>query len=130
MKIVGLQDLAPSFPSGFWCIIFPLWAVGWEGAKKMFALPAKSIGKLGWLLLALPVIIYPVFALPVIWQQIILTVVLLSLLVALVNGTLEELLWRGAYVTAFPENRFLSYLFPSVAFGVWHVAPSRCASWI
>ena len=108
---------------GFWCIIFPLWAVGWEGLKKMFAVPAKSIAKFDWLLLALPVIIYPVFRLPEVWQQITLTVVLLSVPVALVNGTLEELLWRGTYITAFPENRFLGFLFPSVAFGVWHAAP-------
>jgi len=108
---------------GFWCIIFPLWAVGLEGFKRMFTPSAKSVGKVGWLLLAIPVIIYPAFYLPEVWQQITLTVVLLSLLVALVNGTLEELLWRGTYVTAFPDNRFLGYLFPSVAFGVWHVAP-------
>ena len=26
---------------GFWCIIFPLWAVGLEGFKKVFAPSAK-----------------------------------------------------------------------------------------
>jgi hypothetical protein len=108
---------------GFWCIIFPLWVVGLEGFKKMFAPSAKNLGKMGWLLLALPVIIYPVYLLPEIWHELTITVVLLSLPVALVNGTLEELLWRGTYVTAFPGKLFPGYLFPSIAFGVWHVAP-------
>jgi hypothetical protein len=97
--------------------------VGLEGFKKMFAPSAKNLGKMGWLLLALPVIIYPVYLLPEIWHELTITVVLLSLPVALVNGTLEELLWRGTYVTAFPGKLFPGYLFPSIAFGVWHVAP-------
>ena len=108
---------------GFWCIIFPLWTVGWEGFKKMFSAPGKSITKFDWLLLALPVIIYAGFRLPEVWPQITLTLVLLSVPVSLVNGTLEELLWRGTYITVFPENRFLGFLFPSVAFGLWHAAP-------
>jgi len=58
---------------GFWCIIFPLWTVGWEGFKKMFSAPGKPIARFDWLLLALPVIIYAGFRLPEVWPQITLT---------------------------------------------------------
>jgi len=108
---------------GFWGIIFPLWTVGLKGFAKMFSATAENIGKAGWLLLGMPVIIYPAVSLPEIWPEITLTLVLLSIPLALINGTLEELLWRGTYITAFPEKLFPGYIFPAVAFGIWHVAP-------
>jgi hypothetical protein len=47
----------------------------------------------------------------------------LSALIALVNATLEELLWRGAYVRAFPKRIWLGYLYPALGFALWHLAP-------
>ncbi|MGE5577491.1 MAG: CPBP family intramembrane glutamic endopeptidase [Syntrophothermus sp.] len=43
--------------------------------------------------------------------------------VALVNGTLEEVLWRGLYVATYPGRLWPSYLYPALGFGVWHYAP-------
>lgn len=43
--------------------------------------------------------------------------------VAVANATLEELLWRGVYVTYWPENAILGWIWPAVGFGVWHLAP-------
>jgi membrane protease YdiL (CAAX protease family) len=44
-------------------------------------------------------------------------------LIALVNGSLEELLWRGAYVSVFPESWFFGLFYPAIGFAVWHFAP-------
>jgi uncharacterized protein len=42
--------------------------------------------------------------------------------VAIVNGLIEELFWRGTFVSMFPENLLLAYVYPSVLFAAWHVA--------
>ena len=43
--------------------------------------------------------------------------------VAVANATLEELLWRGVYITFWPDDAFLGWIWPAIGFGVWHVAP-------
>jgi len=108
---------------GFWCVLFPLWMIGWNGIRRMFSAPRNGLGRLSWALLFLPVAAYPLYSLPEVWGEISIAVVLLSLPVAVTNGTLEELLWRGVYVKVFPGKLFLGYLFPSIAFGLWHIAP-------
>ena len=52
-----------------------------------------------------------------------LLIILVSALFAIVNGTMEELLWRGTFVTAFPKSWLWSYLYPSIWFGYWHLSP-------
>jgi membrane protease YdiL (CAAX protease family) len=43
--------------------------------------------------------------------------------VAIANATLEELLWRGVYITYWPSNPILGWVWPAIGFGVWHLAP-------
>jgi hypothetical protein len=43
--------------------------------------------------------------------------------VALVNAVLEELLWRGVYITLWPSNPLLGWVWPAIGFGLWHLAP-------
>jgi hypothetical protein len=42
---------------------------------------------------------------------------------ALGNGIFEEILWRGVYLTLFPDHLFLQIIWPSLWFGLWHYAP-------
>ena len=42
---------------------------------------------------------------------------------ALVNGTLEELLWRGTFITFFPSHWFWGFIYPTIGFALWHLAP-------
>jgi membrane protease YdiL (CAAX protease family) len=42
---------------------------------------------------------------------------------AVVNATGEELLWRGLFVTAFPEGALWGWWWPAVGFAAWHLAP-------
>lgn len=51
-------------------------------------------------------------------------VIVVSIAVGVAVGVSEELLWRGAYVRRFPESRAFGYLFPAVAFGLWHLVPA------
>jgi len=48
-------------------------------------------------------------------------VLTLALLFALINGTIEEMFWRGVYNKVF-NNIYLAYIYPSVFFGIWHIA--------
>lgn len=46
----------------------------------------------------------------------------IALLYALINGTFEEMFWRGVFNKVFNDNIFLAYIYPSVFFGIWHIA--------
>ena len=49
---------------------------------------------------------------------------------ALVNGTLEEVFWRGLFIAPFRTNRWLGVVYPGVMFGIWQLVPwSLFDSW-
>jgi len=50
-------------------------------------------------------------------------VIVASVALGALIGVTEELLWRGVYVTLFADNVWLNSVYPSVAFGVWHLCP-------
>ena len=50
-------------------------------------------------------------------------VLLLLTVTAFGNGLFEELLWRGVYLRLFVDRRCYRVVWPSVWFGLWHVAP-------
>lgn len=139
----------PHFPEGslgaylgnlfywlFWCVLFPLWAVGREGLAGVvrgIGEGKRGPGIAGWIVLSVPVLL-PLYVVPlatasgvelpgaegygtglVLWMAVLVT--------SLLNGVLEEILWRGTYLAAFPQNRVLGLLFPSVMFGLWHLSP-------
>ena len=43
---------------------------------------------------------------------------------AAVNATGEELLWRGLFVAAFPDDAVRGWLWPAIGFTAWHLAPT------
>jgi hypothetical protein len=43
--------------------------------------------------------------------------------VALANALFEEVLWRGVYITLWPRNPWLGWIWPAVGFAAWHFAP-------
>lgn len=53
-----------------------------------------------------------------------LKVALLALLFALINAPLEERLWRGVFPAYFPHSRLFGFLYPTICFGLWHLAPA------
>lgn len=46
----------------------------------------------------------------------------IALLYALINGTVEELFWRGIFVRTFPNKILKGYILPALLFGLWHIA--------
>jgi membrane protease YdiL (CAAX protease family) len=49
------------------------------------------------------------------------TSVLLVLMAAL-NGFIEELYWRGLYLLEYPDNNRIGFLFSWLLFGAWHIS--------
>ena len=52
-----------------------------------------------------------------------LSLILLSIPLAVTNGVCEELFWRGLYVRAFPGNAWLGIVYPAAGFALWHLIP-------
>jgi membrane protease YdiL (CAAX protease family) len=57
-----------------------------------------------------------------------LTLILIAIPTATINGICEEILWRGLYIKTFPENFWLAILFPAIGFALWHLVPLQVFS--
>ncbi len=109
-----------------WCIAFPLAILGTHGFEDLFRSVSSPFGQPWWVgmfcLVAPPLValvtIFPHAIRSAGWQ-----LVFVSAILAIVNGTLEEVLWRGAYVRLFPDHFWLALIYPTLGFAVWHFAP-------
>lgn len=50
-------------------------------------------------------------------------IIIVSLMLAIVNGLLEEYLWRGFYILNSSNDLFLGIILPTIGFTIWHFAP-------
>ncbi len=110
-----------------WCVFLPLILIGGDGVRALFTPADPLFGEpavIGISSVVLPAVIAPFFTgMLKRRREVTLTVLIASLLFALINGIAEELLWRGTYVTVFPQNWVFGFLYPSLAFGLWHLSP-------
>ena len=107
----------------FWCYLIPFIILGPNNISLLF----KNNYKLSWMIIiiVLTPAILAFFGIPF-WPYLFkLTpiIIIVSLLSALVNGTGEELFWRGVYAQSFPDNLLWGYLYPTVMFTFWHLSP-------
>jgi len=111
----------------FWCLLLPLLVLGWKdftsllaGRSPLFVWDNRIAAFLWLVVTAAALVMYgPEFirAAPML--------ILVSIPLAAINGVCEELLWRGLYVRAFPQNSWLSVFFPAAGFAFWHLVPLR-----
>jgi len=124
------------FPSGYlmafllywavWCAAVPAAVLGWRRAVRLFGASAPQFKTLDlkthallWSPLVFPLVFTFVPRVATVGPRI----VIVSVVLGLVIGVAEELLWRGVYLTLFPDNWWLNVIYPSVAFGLWHLCP-------
>ena len=108
-----------------WCLLLPAAVLGPRQIRQLFrADPGfRRLGGTTQALLWWPIVFPLAFAfLPRITVTS-ASVLVVSLALGIVTGITEEILWRGVYVTLFPRNRWLNSLYPSIAFGLWHLCP-------
>jgi membrane protease YdiL (CAAX protease family) len=106
-----------------WCGCFPWWILGSRGLRACFSTGRPR----GWdwmLLSAAPLLGYSA-AFPKQAKRADMGIVATSAAMAAVNGVGEELLWRGAYLGAFPCHTALAQAYATLGFALWHLAPQR-----
>ena len=109
----------------FWCLLVPGLAFRKVGIGNLLKDQKRLFSRENWLA-ALLWIAVAAGAIAMYGQgffQAPLTLILLAIPVATLNGLCEELLWRGLYVRAFPNNPWLGGVYPAVGFALWHFAP-------
>jgi membrane protease YdiL (CAAX protease family) len=108
-----------------WCLAVPLFLFGGRGIRSLFQDEAPLFQRRNWplvLILALTVAgAVVLYFLP--GLRSISPAVILFSPVAIVTGTLEEMLWRGSYVRTFRGNPWLACVYPALGFAVSHLAP-------
>jgi membrane protease YdiL (CAAX protease family) len=108
-----------------WCFLLPLALPGPTALIDLFR-PVAPFGEPGWLgafCLIAPPLISLITIFPRELRRANRTIVLISIVLAIVNGALEEVLWRGAYHVVFRDNLWLALIYPSIGFALWHLAP-------
>lgn len=109
-----------------WCFLVPLLILKGEGIVSLFREANPLFRKSNWLpaaLLVLIVVITVAMYPPIKLLAAPGKLIIIAIPVAILNGVCEELLWRGLYVKAFPGNRILGFVYPSIGFALWHVSP-------
>ncbi len=107
-------------------IIIPLIILGRNGYASLFARSTIewSAGlRFGIMALFLPAGFGFLFAFPYFFPADTSVLLPTLALYALVNGTLEEVFWRGLFVAQFRTNRWLGVVYPGVMFGLWQLVP-------
>lgn len=105
-----------------WGFGFPLWLLGRRRVLDLLRTTPRRPGIFWSLLLVGP----PVGSLAMGWvppAELSLAVIAVAVGFAVINGIAEELLWRGVFITLFPRQLWWGLIYPSLAFGLWHLAP-------
>ncbi len=109
-----------------WCLLVPLFLLRGKGLTSLFS-EEKPLFQRSNLIPAtlLVVIVFVTLLMYPPWQLATASprLLIIAILVGVVNGISEEVLWRGVYVKAFPLNFALAGVYPSVGFALWHLSP-------
>lgn len=111
---------------GVWCLAVPLLLLGPSRIRDLWRDRRPRLGRPAWLGLLL-LLLPPVGALATRWFPEVggasLAMIGGALLIGVVNATMEELLWRGVFVSLWPDDWRLGLAWPTVGFAAWHIAP-------
>jgi membrane protease YdiL (CAAX protease family) len=109
----------------FWCLLVPRWLLGKDEFAAILRDRAPLFSRANGLAAALWLLVMLVAVLTYAgdFVRAPLTLILLAMPFATINGFCEEILWRGLYVRLFPRNLWLAILVPSLGFALWHLAP-------
>jgi hypothetical protein len=116
-----------------WCIGFPAWVVGPRRAAHLL-IKGRRPAAAETLLLILPVVGAVGTELLPNRNKIDGRLATVMVAAGVINGTGEELLWRGVFLEKFPGEPIRGLLWPLVGFSLWHLVPqmileSRLGRW-
>jgi len=110
----------------FWCLILPLIAIGWTEIKSSFLkMPVRinQMKSIELIMLAIPLLLGYGYAFPRALHSANLIIIITSVPLAITNALLEEILWRTTFIKFFGNNVFMSLIYPTIGFGIWHYSP-------
>ncbi|HWA35991.1 MAG TPA: CPBP family intramembrane glutamic endopeptidase, partial [Cyclobacteriaceae bacterium] len=109
----------------FWCLTIPIVLIGKTGIASLYT-PTHlrhGAGKLtNVFLLLMPLTLAYGYEFPRVVGNANVSVILISAILSVVNASVEEILWRGAFQKVL-GNSNLIILFSSFGFAIWHFAP-------
>jgi membrane protease YdiL (CAAX protease family) len=105
-----------------WCVCFPLWVLGPRGCLEVLR-EGRRMSAVDVALVALPVAGAVGAELLPHRQLVDRDVGTVMVATAAVNAVGEELLWRGVFLSQFPDDVVRGALWPLAGFTVWHLAP-------
>lgn len=103
------------------CFGFGLTIIGPRNLKCLYTRP-KTANALNLALAILPVMLVFFAAFLPITATLTPRILLLATLFAIINGTAEELFWRGAFIRHFSQDARYAVAYSLVLFTTWHIA--------
>jgi len=110
----------------FWCLMVPLITIGWAEIKSSFIRMPKRVSQMSFMeliMLTIPLVLGYGYAFPKAIHSANLIIIISSLLLAIINALCEEILWRATFIKIFSSNAFMSFIYPTIGFGIWHYSP-------
>jgi len=109
-----------------WCLVIPLCFITLGDIKALFNLNWTLLYQnktLNIFCLVLPLVFAYSYAFPKAIQAATVQIIILSFLLAVINATLEEILWRGLYLKFLSDDKWSYIIISSTGFAIWHFAP-------
>ncbi|MBD3185571.1 CPBP family intramembrane metalloprotease [Candidatus Bathyarchaeota archaeon] len=119
-----------AFYDACWCIIMPIIILNRNGEKLrvVFQEEEPLFQRKHWYLVAFMVLV-PTIAIFMYIDTIASLPSTPTLLIAvaipatILNGTCEEIYWRGLYTHAFKNKPIIGWIYPAACFSLWHLVP-------
>jgi membrane protease YdiL (CAAX protease family) len=105
----------------FWCLLVPVLLIGPTVIKHFLKPSALFDYKIILCLISLPIFVYA-YAFPAAVKRADPFIISLSFILAVINATSEEVLWRAVYLQMF-KNPWINIGYATLGFAVWHYAP-------
>jgi hypothetical protein len=105
-----------------WCAAFPMWAMGGKRVLRLLSAGTTPSGiDAAWLIVPIAGAVSTEL-LPN-RHAVTAKVAMTMATTAVINAAGEELLWRGTYLNAFPDDLWRGAVWPWAGFTLWHLAP-------
>ena len=111
-----------------WCLVFSIWMIGKETIRQLIQPQKLTVQML--LIVAFPLVmtLRVRFIVGMEYEKAGLWALLGLVFSAFANGFFEEIMWRGVYMTLFPNSILWRIVWPTLWFAAWHYAPGSISA--
>ena len=130
--LLVLKDRQTAWYVGFlfywpvWGVLYPLFLIGKENVFSLFRNRLPKGWE--WILFSLPPTTVLLGTMVIRYDPSDLSTKIILVITSFLTGTLEEILWRGLFVSLFPRQLVKGYIWPALWFALWHFAPGTVSN--